>query len=99
MCGGLDHSSCSAGWAEAATLTGESDKVLVPAAIALYPQETMFEAPAAQVLTELFDDEGGQRRVVQCQFTGKRRQVLFNNRVERSLFRFVAPVAVADGDR
>jgi len=47
MCGGFDHSSCSAGWAEAATLTGESDKVLVPAAIALYPQETMFEAPAA----------------------------------------------------
>ena len=99
MCGGLDHSSCSAGWAEAATLTGESDQVLVPAAIALYPQETMFEAPAAQVLAELFDDEGGQRRVVQCQFTGKRRQALFNNRVERGLFRFVAPVAVADGDR
>ena len=59
----------------------------------------MFEAPAAQVLTELFDDEGGQRRVVQCQFAGKRRQVLFNNRVERGFFRFVPPVAVTDGDR
>jgi hypothetical protein len=73
MCGGLDHSSCSAGRAEATTLAGESDKVLVPAAVALYLQETMFEAPAAQVLAELFDDEGGQRRVVQRQFAGKRR--------------------------
>ena len=68
--------------------------MLVTATVALYPNEAVFEAPAAQVATELVNDEGGQRRVVSGQFVGKRRQVLLNNRVERGLFRFVASVPV-----
>ena len=68
--------------------------MLVTTAIALNPNESVFEAPAAQVVTELVDDEGRQRRAVSGQFVGKRRQVLLNNRVERGLFRLVAPVKV-----
>ena len=68
--------------------------MLVTAAIALDSNEAVFEAPAVQIATGLVDDEGGQRRVVSGQLVGKRRQVLLNNRVERGLFRFVAPVPV-----
>jgi len=68
--------------------------MLVTAAIALDSNEAVFKAPAAQVAMELVDDEGGQRRVVSGQFAGKRRQVLFNNRVKRSPFRLVALVPV-----
>jgi hypothetical protein len=68
--------------------------VFVTAAVALYPNETVFKAPTAQVVTELVDDESRQRRVVSGQFVSKCRQVLLNNRVERGLFRFVASVPV-----
>lgn len=68
--------------------------MLVTAAIALYPNEAVFKAPTAQVVTELVDDEGRQRPVLSGQFAGKCRQVLLNNRVERGLFRFVVSVPV-----
>jgi hypothetical protein len=68
--------------------------MLMTAAIALYSNETMFEAPAAQVFMEVVDDEGGQSRMVFCQFGSKRTQVPLNDRVERSLFRFMALVLV-----
>ena len=71
VCRGLDHPSCSAGWAEATALAGKSNQVLMTTAIALYPNEAVFKAPAAQVAMELVDDEGGQRRVVSGQFVGK----------------------------
>jgi hypothetical protein len=110
MRGGLDHPSRPARWAEATALTRKGliaeqsaeqfasrtacNKVLETAPVAFNPNEAVFEAPASQMVAELLDDEGGQSCVVSCQFVGKRRQVLLNNRVERSLFRLVTPVPV-----
>lgn len=97
--GSLYHPPGPAGWAESTALAGKSNQVLVTAAIALYPNETVFEAPAAQVATELVDDESGQRRLVSCQLIGKRPQVLLDDRVQRSLFRFVASIPVDHAHR
>ena len=99
VCGSLDHPSCPTGWAEATSLAGKSNQMPMTAAIALYPNETVFEAPAAQVLAELVDDESGQRRLVSCQLISKRTQVLLDDRVQRSLFRFVASIPVDHAHR
>jgi hypothetical protein len=83
---GFDHPAGAAGRAEAATLAGECDQVLVTAGIALDPQEPVLEQAALQVVVELLFDERGKRSAFGFESSEKSRVVGLDDSVEWCLF-------------
>jgi hypothetical protein len=83
--GCLDHPAGTARRAKATALAREGHEVLMAAAVALHPYETMLQAAAAQILPELVNHEAWQRRIALAQVLEECVEVCLDQRIQRRL--------------
>ncbi len=67
--------------------------MFVSAAVALHPQEPMFQSAAGEVVVELLGDESRQLGTVFGNMVQELRQVPLDDRIQRCFLGLVAPVA------
>jgi len=93
----LGHAPGAATWAEATALATEGHELLGMAARTAHAQEAMLQAAALEILIELARYVLRQGHALRGQLAYKRRVVLRDNLVEKSLFRAVALITVGAG--